>query len=209
MWKELTDFLKTRKKMNLLIVIVNIAVFLLMEMSGNTEDVGFMLRHGAMYGPAVLKDGEYYRLFTGMFLHFGLQHLAYNMMLLLFAGNMLEDRIGWWKYLLVYLGGGMAGNLLSFVVNLKTGSDVVSAGASGAIFAVLGALVYIVIRHKGKAPGLNNRGICAMAVLSLAQGFSDAGVDNMAHLGGAVGGFLLAVLLYRVRTRKKEPDYIE
>lgn len=195
MLSELQTFLKTRKKLNLLMIAANAAVFLLLEWGeGSTLDVMYMLRHGAMSISAVLEEGEYSRLFTSMFLHFGAEHLLYNMLLLLFAGDMLQRRAGAARYLLVYLGGGVLGNLLSLAVHAARGTDVVSAGASGAVFAVIGALVWIVVKNRGRAAGIDGRGVCAMAVLSLIQGFLDAGVDNYAHLGGFIGGFLLAAV---------------
>lgn len=195
---ELWDFIRSRKKMNLLMVILNILVFIILEILGDTTDIGFMLHYGAMYPMAIQESGEYYRLITSMFLHFGLEHLLFNMLLLLFAGDMLDQQVGAGKYLVIYLAGGVAGNLLSLCNSLRLGEEVVSAGASGAIFAVIGALVWIVLKNKGKAEGINGRGLCIMAVLSLAEGFSSVGVDAYAHLGGAVGGFLLSVILYRL-----------
>lgn len=189
-----TDYIHGRKKTNLLMVLINIAVFLIITvMGGDTQDIGQMLSYGAMYPPYITQNGEYYRLFTCMFLHFGWQHLFYNMLLLWFAGDMLEARSGAFRYLVIYLAGGAAGNVLSFLVD--TEREVVSAGASGAVFAVIGALVWIVVKNRGKAEGIDNRGVCMMAVLSLAQGFMDAGVDHFAHLGGFIGGFLLAAVL--------------
>lgn len=195
---ELWDFIRSRKKMNLLMVILNILVFIILEILGDTTDIGFMLHYGAMYPPLIQESGEYYRLFTSMFLHFGFEHLLFNMLLLLFAGDMLEQQAGAFKYLVIYLIGGMAGNLLSLWNSLRLGEEVVSAGASGAIFAVIGALVWIVVKNKGKAEGIDGKGLCIMAVLSLAEGFSSIGVDAYAHLGGAVVGFLLAIILYRL-----------
>lgn len=199
MGRELIDFLKKKKKMNLIMVIANLVVFLVLEVLGSTEDVVFMYKHGAMLAPAVIGYKEYYRLFTCMFLHFGVEHLAYNMLLLLFAGDLLEEKVGPVRYLIIYLMGGLAGNLLSFGVSLMTQNMAVSAGASGAIFAVIGALVCIVVKHHGDAPGIDDRGLITMCVLNLMQGFVNEGVDNMAHLGGALGGFLLALLLYKVK----------
>lgn len=205
MVQELKDFLKTRKKMNLLMVAANIAVFLWMIAAGGDPlDAEYMFAHGAMLPSAVAKDGEYYRLLTSMFLHFGAEHLLFNMILLLFAGDMLEERTGTAGYLLIYAGGGLAGNLLSLGVHLLRGTEVISAGASGAVFAVIGGLVWLIVKNKGSVPGLDSRGVLLMAVLSLAQGFLDTGVDPYAHLGGFIGGFLLAAaggILSAVRRR--------
>lgn len=193
--EELRDFLKSRKLCNLCIVILNIAVFFILEVLGNTKDARFMLAHGAMYEPLVIEQGEYYRLFTSMFLHFSLEHLAYNMLLLLFIGDMLEAAVGKVRYLLIYLIGGLAGNLLSLAVSLSTGDYGVSAGASGAIFAVLGALVCLMLRRWRQVSDAQRKRLLLMAVLSLAQGFTETGVDNMAHLGGFLGGAVVCFLV--------------
>ncbi len=195
MLQELTTFLKHRKKWNLLLVAVNIGVFLLLEVTGgDVLNPVYMLEHGAMLPSAVLQKKEYYRLFTSMFLHFGVEHLFFNMLLLLFAGDMLQTRVGAVRYLLIYMGGGLAGNLLSLAVSAAQGEDIVSAGASGAIFAVLGGLVWLIVRGRGKVKDLDVRGVLMMAVLSLIQGFMDVGVDHFAHLGGFLGGFFLAAV---------------
>lgn len=195
MLQEMTDFLRNRRKANLFMVALNAAVFLaILFWGGDTMDAGFMLEHGAMLPSAVVQKGEYYRLFSSMFLHFGAEHLLFNMLLLLFAGDMLQTRVGAVRYLLIYLGGGFAGNLLSLAANLIQHRDVLSAGASGAIFAVIGGLVWLIVRNRGKVEGLDVRGVLLMAVLSLAQGFMETGVDHFAHLGGFLGGFALAAI---------------
>ncbi len=195
MLQEMGAFLKSRKKANLLMVAINAAVFLWMILTGGDPlDVRYMLDHGAMLPSLTVQGGQYYRLITSMFLHFGAEHLLFNMLLLVFAGDMLESRVGKLRYLLIYLGGGLAGNLLSLAVNLSQQEDVPSAGASGAVFAVIGGLVWLIVKNRGRVEGLDSRGVLMMAVLSLIQGFWETGVDHFAHLGGFLGGFVLAAV---------------
>ena len=193
--QEIQDFLRSREKCNLLMVVINIVVFIVLEIMGSTTDTLFMVRHGAMYEPLVTQQREYYRLFTCMFLHFGVQHLFYNMLLLIFVGDMLEKVAGKIRYLLIYLGGGLLGNFLSMMVAEKTGNFAVSAGASGAIFAVVGALLYLVVRNSDRVPEELRRRMVVMALLSLIQGFTQTGTDNMAHLGGFLGGILICIVV--------------
>lgn len=197
MRSELAEFIKRRKKGNLAMIAANLAVFVILEILGSTRDVEFMAGHGAMYVPWVQAYGEWYRLVTSMFLHFGIQHLFYNMFLLIFVGDMLETEVGKLCYLIIYLGGGAAGNLLSMAVSMHRGQYAVSAGASGAVFAVIGALVAIVLRSRNQVHGINGRRLALMAVLSLAQGVTQTGVDHMAHLGGFLGGALLGAVCWR------------
>lgn len=189
---ELISFIKSRQPVNLIIVCINIAVFMILSLTGNPEDVEFMLEHGAEFAPYVIERQEYYRLVTCMFLHFGLEHLFYNMLVLIFLGDTLEKTAGKARYLLIYLGGGIAGNLLSVFLDVKKGEYAVSAGASGAVFAVIGALIYLVICNKGQLEELSGRRLILMAVLSVLQGMTSAGIDNEAHVGGLIAGFLLA-----------------
>lgn len=192
--------------LTIIIVAANIAVFIGLSFFGMTEDGAFMLEHGAMYVPFVVDQGEYYRMFTSMFLHFGFSHLMNNMIMLFFLGSILERELGGWKYLLLYLVSGLGGNVLSAAADLRTGDYVVSAGASGAIFGIIGAILFILIRNKGRLGTLNGRGMLFFVVCSLYHGFTSAGIDNMAHMGGLLFGFLLAAVLYRKGYRKRRSD---
>lgn len=178
------------------LIVVNTVVFFALSFIGMTEDAGFMLQHGAMYAPDIVNNGKYYELFTSMFLHFGFQHLMSNMISLGVMGYQLEDAVGKMRYLLIYLVSGIGGNLLSLAVDMHSGSYAVSAGASGAIFGIVGALLYITIRNYGRVGSVSESGILFMIVVTLYYGFSNTGVDNFAHIGGLLTGFLMAVILY-------------
>ncbi len=178
------------------LVVINTVVFLALSFIGMTEDAGFMLQHGAMYVPDIIYDGKYYELFTSMFLHFGFQHLMSNMISLGVMGCQLESAIGKIRYLLIYLLSGIGGNLLSMAADMRGGEYAVSAGASGAIFGIIGALLYIAIRNYGRVGSVSGRGIVFMIVITFYYGYSNTGVDNYAHLGGLISGFILAVILY-------------
>ncbi|MEG0722164.1 MAG: rhomboid family intramembrane serine protease [Lachnospiraceae bacterium] len=180
----------------IVIAVLNIIVFLGLSFVGRTEDGVFMLGHGAMYVPYVLERGEYYRWFTSLFLHFGISHLVNNMVLLVLLGKVLEQEVGHIKYLLIYFMSGLGGNLLSAFMDIRRGDYVISGGASGAIFGMIGALLYIALRNKGRIGNLTGRGILFMAALSLYFGFTSVGVDNFAHIGGLCSGVILALLLY-------------
>lgn len=180
------------------LMLLNILVFFVSEFTGGSENVANMLKLGAAYTPAIL-DGELYRLVTSMFLHFGMAHLANNMLVLFVLGGRLERTVGKVRFLLIYLLGGIAGNVVSMLLDMNSYDYAVSAGASGAVFAVTGALIYVILRHKGRVEDLSVRQILIMAALSLYIGFTGTGVDNAAHVGGLAGGFVLAFLLYHPR----------
>lgn len=179
------------------LIAVNVAVFFILSLFGDTEDAVFMMRHGAMYGYLVTHDHEFYRLFTCLFLHFGIEHLLNNMVILGALGWHLEQQTGRIRFLLIYFGSGLCGNIVSLIFHGAAQEHTVSAGASGAIFGLMGALLWVVIANHGRLGRLSGRGMLVMVALSLYFGLSSSGVDNYAHIGGLLSGFLLALLLYR------------
>ena len=185
----------------MILAAVNVAVFFFLSFQGMTEDAGFMLEHGAMYVPLMLEQGKYSPLFTSMFLHFGIEHLVNNMLVLFVLGSRLERVIGKWRFLFIYLAGGLLGNIISLTADLSKNSYTVSAGASGAVFGVMGAMIFVVIRNKGHLEDLSIKQILIMAVFSLYFGFASTGVDNAAHLGGLASGFILAAVAGQPRRR--------
>ena len=112
------------------IIVVNIIVFVLMSISGSTLDAQYMAAHGAMY-PEYIKDGQYWRLLTSMFMHFGLMHILNNMVVLGAVGQIVEKAMGHVKLLIIFLVSGMCGSVLSYIVMLYNNDFAVSAGASG------------------------------------------------------------------------------
>ena len=174
--------------------------FFILSLFGDTEDAVFMMQHGAMYSDFVIQDHEYYRLFTCLFLHFGIEHLLNNMVILGALGWNLELQTGKIRFLLIYFGSGLFGNVVSLIFHGAAQEYTVSAGASGAIFGLMGALLWVVIANHGRLGRLSGRGMLVMVALSLYFGLSSSGVDNYAHIGGLVCGFLLALILYRKRS---------
>lgn len=177
------------------LIVSNIIVFAIFMVLGKSEDTMFMLEYGAMYEPYVVEGREYYRLFTSMFLHFGIDHLLNNMVMLGALGWNLEPVIGRMRFLAIYFLGGIGGNICSLLWNTAHGETVVSAGASGAVFGLLGALFCAVIRKKGRIGRLSNKKLLILVVLSLYFGLTTAGVDNAAHIGGLVCGFIAEIFL--------------
>lgn len=186
------------------IVIINILIFIALSFQGSTLDAVFMLNHGAMV-PESLYNGNWYQLITSMFLHFGIRHLASNMFVLCLLGSMLEKYVGKISFFIIYMLSGLGGNILSAAHNLSIEQYVISAGASGAVFGVMGALVCAVILNRGKLGNLTTEKIIVFVGLSLFQGFSSQGVDNLAHVGGVITGVIIAFLCMtlKMKIRKK------
>ena len=192
-----------KQKCTIILIAINVIAFLALSFTGMTENAEFMLEHGAMYVPYMLEGEENYRLVTSMFMHFDMDHLLNNMLMLAVIGWNLEYEIGKIKFLIVYFGSGLCGNILSAYGDILTGEYAVSAGASGAVFGIVGALLYVALRNKGQIGEISGRGLVFMVILSLYYGFRSSGVDNLAHIGGLAAGFFLAILLYWKRNRKR------
>jgi len=177
------------------LIVINVGIFLVFSILDRDLSVSFMLAHGAMFGPLVLEQGEYYRFLTSMFIHFDIYHVANNMLLLGVLGRYLEPEKGRIKFLIIYFVSGIAGNLLSFGMRVLSGQNVVSGGASGAIFGLMGALLGTLLKYRHPIGRLSSRGMLIVVGFCLYFGLTSSGVDNAAHIGGLICGFLLAMLM--------------
>jgi rhomboid protease GluP len=178
----------------------NVAVFLLALANGaglwhSTNAV--QLAWGASFGPAT-KSGEWWRLATAMFLHFGLVHLALNSWALWDCGRLVERLYGSWRLAVLYLASGLAGNLLSLISH---GDRAVSGGASGAIFGLYGALLAFLWLERRRVGRFEFRwlfgGALAFCAAIIGLGVLIPGIDNAAHAGGLAAGALLGAALVR------------
>ena len=133
----------------------------------------------------IVNFGQYYRLFTGMFLHVSIFHLLFNMYALYIIGMQLESFLGKAKYLIVYLLSGIGASMLSIFF-----SNSFSVGASGAIFGLMGSLLYFGYHYRVYLDSVVKSQIIPLIVLNLFIGFMFSGIDNWAHIGGLVGGIL-------------------
>jgi rhomboid protease GluP len=185
------------------IIAVNVLVYVLMVARGVSPfspTTDQMLAWGAGYGP-LTTQGQAWRLFTQMFLHFGIIHIGMNMFVLWQGGPLIERLFGNVSYLVIYILSGLCGSFLSLWAHPMD----VSAGASGAVFGVYGALFgYIAVQRKS-VPGpilkslLINVGL--FVVLNIAYGLKDKQIDMSAHLGGLLSGAVLGAILSRPLVR--------
>ena len=161
------------------------------------SDNTIQLAWGANFGPAT-QDGQWWRLGTALFLHFGIFHLGMNMLSLWDGGRLVERMYGVGRFLAIYFTSGLAGNLLSLIVH---GGGAVSGGASGAIFGVYGALMsYLWLERHGLHPAEFRRlfwGAAVFSAITIFLGFQVTGIDNGAHIGGWLGGILAGLALAR------------
>ena len=167
------------------LILINVFMFLFPLINGNSEEFYNLF---ASYGPFV-KMGDYYRLISAAFMHANIAHLIFNMYALWIIGMQLESFIGKWRYLVVYLFSAISGSLLSVIVT----PDAVSVGASGAIFGLLGALLYFGYHYRVYLGTVIKSQIIPLIVINLLLGFMVPGIDNAAHIGGLIGGTLIMI----------------
>ena len=182
-----------------LIIAANLGVFVVMValgiqvLGGRAEEY---LRFGANFAP-LTTGGEWWRLFTCTFIHFGIVHLAFNMWALWDSGRLTERLFGNGWFAVLYVFAGLCGSSASMLWN----QEVISGGASGAVFGVFGALLAYMTVERGSIPPatLNHLRVSTstFVVYSLFYGFVQSGIDNAAHLGGLAGGFIMGLILAR------------
>lgn len=179
----------------LMLIGANVAVFLIMALFFNAgwgdANLAAYIRLGANNAGATT-DGEWWRLFTSMFMHFGIVHLLCNMWALLSIGPVLERLTGRAAFSVIFLGAGIGGSIVSL---LWSGDRVWSAGASGAIFGLYGALAGFSLRQNKAIPRTFWEPLMKSALIfvlyNVYYGLMKSGIDNAAHLGGLASGFLL------------------
>ena len=181
------------------LVIVNTLVFLTTVIIGNIAANGEnpFIASGRMDFDLV-RNGEFYRFISAMFLHAGAQHLISNMVLLYFMGEMVENKTGSVRFAIIYLLSGIMGNVVSYSYEWISGNRYTSVGASGAVYGIMGALLYLVIK---KTKGLN---IPIMRMILLVayciySSFATSYIDYAAHIGGLVFGFITTFILCAIK----------
>lgn len=175
-----------------MLIIINIIIFILMYVFGNgSENTKTLIDFGANYIPYV-KNGEYYRLITSAFLHIGAFHLIVNMYSLYVVGTQIEYIYGKVKYFFIYIISAIMGSLFTVVLS---DSNVVAAGASGAIFGLLGSLLYFGYNYRGYFGNQIINQVLPVIVLNLLIGFSSPNIGNAAHIGGLIGGYIISMAL--------------
>lgn len=182
-----------------LLVLANIGVFSLMAFQARSLgpfDFQHLVAFGANYGPLTI-GGQWWRLLTALFVHVNLAHVLLNMWALWGSGRLTERLYGRWFFAFIYLASGLCASLTSLMWDPAR----VSAGASGAVFGVLGAFLACLARQRRTTPPTILRthwiSTSAFVLFNLLNGAVQAGIDNAAHIGGLLSGFVLGCLLIR------------
>jgi len=177
----------------LVILVINVALFAMMEWSGGSKDPNVLLDFGASYGPFIQR-GEYWRLVMPMFLHIGLAHLIMNSLALLVLGRILESVYAYGRFSVLYVASGIGSSYLSMMI-----SQGLAAGASGAIMGIAGAMLATGFLRREAVPWRWRRtfgtGVLPLILITLAMGYWVPGIDNWGHIGGLFTGMLMSGLM--------------
>lgn len=180
------------------ILAIQLVLFVWMAIVGSTRDNLTLVRFGAFVGEPPF-SGEYWRYFSSIFLHSGFDHLLFNSFALFVFAPPLERLLGKWKYALFYLGSGFIGNVATLAF-YNGNQIIVSVGASGAIYGVFAAYLFIALFYRQALDKQSSSTIITIVVVGFIYTFLIPQVNVYAHVGGFVGGFLLFAPLLR---RKK------
>lgn len=182
------------------LIAINVAVFIAELVSGATINggghPGTVLAKGGLFGPAIEHQHQYYRILTSGFLHYNILHITFNMIFLYVMGTVLEPAIGRLNFAAVYFTSLLAGSFGALVFE----PDVLTVGASGACFGVLGALI-VVARSRGIP--IWQSGLGFVLLINIVFSLSVAGISIGGHLGGLVGGVISGALVVEVAERRR------
>jgi len=180
------------------LITINVIVFLAETAAGaplGGGGGGYIFNHGALFGPLIAHNDEYWRLFTSGFLHDGVIHILFNMLFLYFIGIMLEPAIGHWNFLVVYMVSLLGGSFGALLLQ----PDAVTIGASAACFGALGALI-VVAYYRGISIWQSGLGITL--VINIVFSLSVSGISIGGHLGGLVAGAICGFVIVQLGERR-------
>lgn len=182
-----------------ILLAANVLMFIVLTLDGGSTNLNTLVHYGATVNAGPEKS-ELWRYVAAIFLHNGFAHLFFNCFALLVFAPPLERVMGWWRYALLYVVGGIIGNILSVAVSSRDVVDVatVSVGASGAIYAVYGGFLYIALMQRNMMDPQSRKTLYSLLVMGIIMSFASPSVDYMAHIGGLIAGFFLYGLILRL-----------
>ncbi|HZJ76246.1 MAG TPA: rhomboid family intramembrane serine protease, partial [Oscillospiraceae bacterium] len=190
-WK-LATFYK-RSRVTFIFLTIMIIYFVFITLNGGTTNVEALVKYGAFYPPFIVIHREYYRFITSIFIHIGVAHIFFNGYALYIFGPQIEALLGPKKFLFFFLLTGAGGNLATFLFNFTS----ISAGASGSLFGIFGAFLYLVHRHSEMVSPGGKRQIFSLLIVNLLLTFTVPSISTTAHVGGLIMGYLLSYIFIK------------
>lgn len=184
-----------------MLLIANLVMFFILTFNGGSTNLITLAEYGAVINDEPFR-GEWWRYFAAMFLHNGFDHLFFNSFGLLVIAPPLERILGTFKYALLYLASGFLANIVSVAYYDNIGKSAILVGASGAIYGVYGAFLYIALFQRNKMDEASRKMLYTLLVLGIIFSFAP-GIGWMAHLSGMAAGFFIYGLLVRLTKQRR------
>lgn len=180
--------------LTMLLILMNLGIFILFNLILYEQGLD-VISLGTNSWVRIKINGEYYRLLTSIFLHADIDHIMNNMLILFVIGGVYEASEGRLRFLVIYLGGGILASLASMAYNMRLEENTSSLGASGAIFALIGASITSVLRNRSKLRQFSGGRLVIFALFSVYAGFRNSHTDNAAHIAGLIAGLCIGFLI--------------
>ncbi|MNZ79583.1 Rhomboid protease GluP [compost metagenome] len=176
-------------------------MFIIITINGGSTNSDTLLKYGALADFGVYQE-QLWRLLTSMFLHSGFSHLLSNCFAILVFAPPLETYLGKWRYALLYLASGVVGNLISLGAYRQDVDYHISVGASGAIYGVYGAFLYIALLQRHLMDESSRKTLYSLLIVGVLFSVAVPQINWIAHFGGLVGGFFIYGIIIRLLKRR-------
>lgn len=195
---KITVLYKNSPVTTILLAII-LLYFAFISMNGGTTNSQALVDYGAFFPLYVLQNNEYYRFITSIFIHIGVSHLFFNGYALYVFGTQIEKIMGTAKYIMFFLLTGIGGNIVTYIFSMRSEEafQTVSAGASGSLFGILGAFLYLIRRHPNMITPEGRKSILSIIGLNLVITLLIPNISITAHFGGFIIGYILSYIFIK------------
>jgi len=184
------------------IIIVNVAMWLALELNGGSTNPQTLIQFGAINVGIMQATGSYWRLLTAIFIHIGFAHLAYNVFSLYIFGSRLEKYINTFQYIGIFVFSGIMGGVFSYMGSVALDTNIIGAGASGGIYGLIGAILILSKAANQPIEGLNSYILWLIFIFGIVYSVVSPNVDAFAHIGGFVGGLIATAPIVAFKKRQ-------
>lgn len=185
--------LYARSPVTIVFLSIMVIYFVVMTLNGGTTNSETLVRFGALYPPFINEYSQYYRFVTAIFIHIGFMHILFNGYALYIFGTQIERVMGSFKYALFFLISGIGGNIITYFFTFNS----LSAGASGSLFGMFGAFLYLIQHHKNMITPEGRRSILSLLGINLVFTLLVPNISITAHFGGLIIGYLISYILIK------------
>lgn len=182
-----------------ILLAIMVVYFIVISLNGGTTNSQTLVDFGAFFPPYIFQNNEYYRFITSIFIHIGVTHILFNGYALYIFGTQIEKIMGKTKFIIFFLLAGIGGNIVTYIVSLRSleAFQTISAGASGSLFGILGAFLYLIRRHPSTITPEGRKSILSLLGINLVITLLIPNISITAHFGGLIIGYLLSYIFIK------------